>query len=526
MKIRKRSNWLISICLLCLVAVPVFTMNRQSGKISETENRALASFPRLFDSEGRLEDGVKSGFESWWSDNLGLRSEFVELATNIQLKLLHQPSSDKVEIGRDDWYFLTIDHNVELAAGKYYLSQEMLEDIGEKQQRISDWYASQGTQYVLVLTPAKTSIYPEYLASGDYGVRKTICDQVEEYLTEHTTVEVVNTKTALLENKDLGKLFFQHDAHFTQLGAYVAYQAVAERLDELGFTMKQFPVQFEDGEQYGGDIANFLGGAGTLGSETVPYAHWDQTSTAVQSGELFDALYEAGEEHKADNILLRNDMADNGTMLIYSDSQWNSERPIAQWLGESFQTVGRMWQDSMELELEETFRPDVVIYGGGERYLSVYLTETVRFPRLADDLPDLPSRDMISQEEYGSWMLANGVCIDTYNDTVTNNSAEIVLDPRYKSVRFTGWGADFYANAPFKELYLKVGDDLLLCDTGFERPDVAQGMGIETLLKTGYEIDFPTSYLDEDGETEVSFIGVSADGEYIYTPVTYRLVYR
>lgn len=526
MRNNKIANGIIAVFFIGLLLIPVFAMNHQDGKISEAENRTLTSFPQVFDKDGHLTDGLKDRFESWWGDNLGFRSSFVELVNSIRLKMFRQSTSSRVEIGRDGWYFLRDHYNIELAAGEYTLPADLMEDIAEKQQRISDWYASEGIEYLLVLTPAKTSIYPEYIASGDYDVRDTICDQVEQYLRQNTTVNVLNTKSAFLENKESGKLFLQHDSHCTQLGTYLIYQAVAERLQEMGFEMEYFPVDFENGQSKTGDIAKLLGSPYMLGSETVPNAIWEQSSTAVKSGEIYDALVQAREETKSQAVLLENDAAKNGTVLIYSDSQWDTVRNIPQWLGESFKTVARVKANSLSVELDSTVRPDLVIYGGGERLLYAFLIQTVGIPKLTDELPTLPYKDMISSDEYGRWIGNHGICLDTYNGVKNAEEGKIVIDPAAKAVDLYGWAADFFVNRPLKALYLQVGDVLLECEYGIERTGVKKSFGHEELLKVGFQVMFPSSYLQNGRVKDVSFVGLSADGEYLYTPVTYQLTYK
>ena len=250
MKKKRISLVLYAIFFVFMLALPIATMNRTPGKISETENRYLATFPAIIDAEGHLAD-VRSGFETWLNDNLGFRSQLVRLATNIKLKLLHQSTGDRVEIGRDGWYFYTPEHNIQLATGEFTLTDVILEDIAAKQQQISDWYASQGIKYLLVLTPSKASVYPEYIASGDYGVRETPIDQLETYLNEHTTVNVVNCKNELLEHKDEGKLFLKTDTHYTQLGSYYTYRAISQKLEEMGETVQDFPVTFSEMQTVG-----------------------------------------------------------------------------------------------------------------------------------------------------------------------------------------------------------------------------------------------------------------------------------
>ena len=520
MKTKKIGNRVISIFFLAILLIPVFTLNRLNGKVSEVENRTLASFPQIFNAEGHLADGVKTGVENWWEDNLGLRSWFVELAGSLKLRLFHQATINTAEIGRDGWYFTKVDHNIELASGEYTLSQETLRDIAGKQQRVSDWYASQGIQYLFALTPSKATIYPEYIASGDYTVHDTVCDQLADYLNEHTTVVVVNTKNALLENKQEGKLFCQHDTHFTELGSYEAYQAVAAELNVLGFSMKEFPVFFQKKEQTGGDHASSFGYVNSLGSE------WVQSSEEVQDGYVYETISKYSTDAHNNGSLFQNGSAENGTLLIYGDSQWDSVRNMPQWLGESFKTVVSTNFRSIDLQLDNMVKPDLVIFGCGERLISSVLVAPVSVPQLADCLPELPYKDMVRETANGKWVGNHGMWLDKYNGVKPKNADEIVIDLDSKTVTFEGWAADFEANKPFQTLYLQVGDTLFTCDYGGKRADLSNKYECDALLETGFKIMFPVGYLQDGAVTEISFISVSNDGQYLYTPVTYKLLYR
>lgn len=530
MKMNKIGNRILAIFFVLLLVIPVIMMNRQKGKVSEVENRTLASFPQIFDAEGHLADGVRSGFEKWLGDNLGLRGKFVELATNTRLKLFRQSTSNKVEIGRDGWYFNKWDNNLEIATGKNRLSQKTLADIAEKQQRISDWYASQGIQYVLALVPSKACIYPEYIASGDYGVIETCCDQLEKYLLENTTVDVVNMKHDLLSNKTTGKLFLQHDSHWSYLGAYVGYKSLAGRLEERGLEIKDVAVDFMEKERFHGDLEKALGSKNILGPELVPYAEYDSNVTQIKEGLFYDKLVQLNSNNPESKLIpvvvLENEDAKNGTVLIYGDSLWRTEYNIPQWLGESFKTVVSTSFRSVNLRLDNIVKPDLVIFGCGERLISSVLTTSVGVPRLADSLPELPYKDMIQETADGKWVGNHGMWLDKYNGVKPEGPGEIVIDPDAKTVTLEGWAADFGANEPFQTLYLQVGDTLFACDYGSKRADLQKEYGLDTLLKTGFKIMFPADCLQDSAVTEISFIGVSADGQYLYTPVTYQLKYE
>ncbi len=525
MKMRKSCLLIYAVVFVLLLAAPVLAFNRIPGRISEAENRYLATFPDVFDDAGHVNEGVKSGFETWFSDNLGFRSKFVEIATDIRLKVFHQSTSDRVEIGRDGWYFYTLDHNVDIAAGKHVLSEDVLQDIAQKQQQVSDWYEAQGIQYILALTPGKPSVYPEYIASGDYTVRETACDQLEQYLGKNTTVQVVNTKTIELENKDSGKLFLQHDTHLTQMGAYYAYKAVAERLKELGMDIHDFSVAFSDEQQEIGDLSGMLGALDVLGSETVPHLMWASRCTQVTEGPFYDAMIPFQQSDWEAMVqgysIFENPDAENGTLLIYGDSQWQPMRDIPQLLAESFQKVVFMGLRTVNMDFDRLVKPDVVVFGCGERLIDTVLVREPNILKVNQELPTLPVASMVTPEEYGAHIANNGICLDTCNGVETNGSTDLTVEESAEAVNLYGWAADFVNDAPFSALYLQIGDTLVQCTYGNARPDVAAAYGKESLTNTGFTVSIPKGLFE--GDTELNFVGIDAEGTHLYKPVSYKI---
>lgn len=140
------------------------------------------------------------------------------------------------------------------------------------------------------------------------------------------------------------------------------------------------------------------------------------------------------------------------------------------------------------------------------------------------ELPDIPTSSMISPEAYGKWIGDQGIWVDTCNGQEARTYTAIQVE-KNQSFTLQGWAADFSADAPFSALYLKVGDILLKCDYGDELTGMIEHYEKESLLKTGFEVTVPWSYLQEGAVTEISFFGVSADGQALYQPVICQLAY-
>lgn len=502
---------------LLALLLPVLNINRTEGRISETEKRRLAAFPEFFESDGGLNHELREEFSSWLGDNIGFRDDLVRLTANIQVHCLHRSANEKVELGKEDWCYYVPEHNIQLATGEFSLSDGVLEKIAKNQQMLSDWYAAQGIPYFLALFPAKTSVYPEYIASGEgeYGLRETPCDQLEAYLKEHTDVNVINVKAVSVANKDQGKMFCQHDTHMTELGTYVGYSAIAQKMEEAGIGMADFSVRFTDVPKQGGDLAEMLGASDILGTEIVPTAEWDRRGSVVTEGELWEQIesFVSTSGSSLGYALVEDPAAANGTLLVYGDSQWQVERNLPQLFGESFKTTVYIGYRVFDRELDETLQPDAVIFSCGERGIDSILTS---IPAIPGQLPELPQREMIPEEEYGQWIADRGIYVDHASGgayPVTLTAPTVV----------SGWAADFGADAPLQSLYVQIGGYVLECDYGREREDVAEHFQKDSLLRTGFRLVIPASYWD--GAEEITFVGVSSDGKCCFAPVTYDLAF-
>lgn len=381
--IKRVIDWTLVIFVLVLLLLPLISMNHQKEKVLKSEKRIAANFPDVFDEEGKLSKEFGDNFELWFNDNLGCRDKFANMASDIQIKVLHQSTDNQVELGRQGWLFYTPNHNIELATGQYRLTLQQLQQIAKNQQWVSDWYENKGIVYLLVLEAAKSSIYPEFIASHDCEVCETICEQVENYLKANTTVHVVNTKNALLDEKEKNSsiLYYKTDTHWTDFGAYVVYQTITNELQKMNLNMKSFDVFFNEGDIIKQrDLPAIMGASDNIGEKITKYATWEKTAKTSTDKNLHEQYQVA---NAAEPVIIDNPSAKNGILLIYGDSQWIPERNLPQLLGESFQRVVSLYcagDYNYHTDIDELVKPNVVIYGCGERFIDTRLVQTPNLP--------------------------------------------------------------------------------------------------------------------------------------------------
>jgi hypothetical protein len=521
---RQKTRYIIipAIFILLLVCPLLFT-DWAGGKMSLTENRMLAPFPiSINHTSGKLV-GDQNGAENWISDNIGFRQVFVQTYTQIKNRVLGLTTSNHVLIGTDGWYYYTLDNNIEIATGEYPLNEKMLEDIAKYQQAISDYYHSVGKEYILMLTPSKVSIYPEYLPMSDRVVAITPVDIVADYLSKNTDVVVYNAKDTLLQHRSAGQLFHKTDTHWNDLGSYTAYSGLFEVMKQHGIISGDpIDVEFVEGD-FRGEFSAMMGNNNLLPTEKAPIAQWASSSFLISEGEQFEKA--TAIQHRLNPAMgcaiLQNDSINNGkTLQIYGDSQFLIGRKIPCYFAEHFSTVFNYAIRNISVSVDEIGNPDVIVFSCSERYIKDILTIPADVVIVADlkNLAPLTNRDAQDKGYFGMW-------IDFSDDQTVDQQGVIRADNNSGSdyLTLTGWAADFSTMEPLSALYLKVGDILIQCTYGTARQDVASNFGNGMLTDTGFRALVPVKYILEQAVSEIQFIQVGSDGSYQYAPVVYSI---
>jgi hypothetical protein len=527
-KVNKYVNIVFVLLFITSVLVPaVFLVITNREKISESENRKLASFPEFFDNNGRFNTRLKEEFDAWLNDNIGFRSYFVGIHAMLKVKFLHMSTNPTVHFGKEDWYFYTPDHNLDIAKGKYPLTDEMLQKIAFNQQAISDYYRKQNITYFLLLTPSKASIYPEYISGGNYGIRETPIDIVTNYLKTYTTVNVINSKLYLINDKNKGLVFQKRNTHWTTLGSYAAYKAILERMNEAGH-MDDQPVTVEViTQEYSDEFAPMLGYYDILGgNEKAAGVIWNENGTLSTSGDFYNEIKNICEKYPGALSyfsIINNSKAKYGALMIYGDSQIQAHLKIPFYMAEHYKTVvfaGIV--PRINVDLEAAVQPDAVLFSCSERYIIPRLTDSyyATVPVLVDRVdPGVIANLPVNSSErnnYGN----SGMWIDYVNKTVLMFSPE-VLEINENDLFLEGWAVDALSNKPLSALYVNVGDKIFRCIYGDVHPGVAPTFNNPDLTNVGFKVRIPRRYLI--GNSEISFIQITTDGTYRYLPVKYKV---
>lgn len=375
---------IIAVELLLIIMIPLFCFNWKQGKTSKSENRVLAKFPTLFDEEGELSETLPDDLENWFEDNLGFRDSFLNISSFINYNIFHRSTSEKVELGKDGWLYYTWDNNLKLASDEYPdFDEECLKQYCDAQIATQRRLAEQGIEYVLVLPPSKASIYPEYIDSGDYSVRKTAADLFADYMEEHSDVKVVRLKDTLLEEKlktdEL--LYFKTDTHWNVYGWYVGYKKIISDLNAWGILNgNELKVEFYPNGSRIGDLSRMMGpvklNGGYLNESVMDWRFTDAKAYVVNDGAEYERIAELAEGEgivQGHYSVYRNDAVEDKNVLIYGDSMIGGCLLPA--LAENFSDLVFCWTYTFNQEMIDAVKPDVIIEDISERGLNKYLKE-------------------------------------------------------------------------------------------------------------------------------------------------------
>ncbi len=328
---------------------------------SETEFRTLAPLPGLAWSRQRLK-AFPHEFEAYFNDHFGLRAVLLTLHNHVKVALGVSPSS-KVVLGEDHWLFYADEGELNDHLRRIELSPEDLKRWRDYLVTVRDWLRARGIDYIFVVAPDKTTVYPEYLPARYRNPQPgpTRLDQVEVYLKAHSDVKILDLRTTLMAAKGGLPLYRRSDTHWNDYGGYVGFQALIAatpwRSQMLRVPDNTFIMQ---PSTPGGDLARMTGVPELFAGPTVQWnpAVLDGYQACAQ--ELAKGWY--GREPFTTHCARRS-----GTALVFRDSFAIALIP---YLSESIGTVRYIWERPTAAQLEQEvkhLKPDVVIEQRVER---------------------------------------------------------------------------------------------------------------------------------------------------------------
>jgi alginate O-acetyltransferase complex protein AlgJ len=287
--------------------------------------------------------------------------------------LVSRVADGKFIRGKDGWLFLAndVNHVLDQHSGALRLDPENLERWRELLDSRVASLEQRGTPYLFVVAPDTHSVYPERLPSSFVPASSRPVHQLMDHLAETgTRARVAYLLDELVAGKDEQQTCSSFDTHWTDFGAFLAYERV---IDELGDQVAVRRLTREDvsfvAKTITGDLAVKLGidEAVQLCALMIPEAQVLYDNRVANAGSL---------------VVLECSPAPSTTCLLFADSYGSQ---ISQFLAESFGRFVFAYSTGLDYELIEREQPDVVVSLMAERFLIKPPTDSVSIAALAAD---------------------------------------------------------------------------------------------------------------------------------------------
>lgn len=365
MKIQRTLQIALILCFCAMLALPLACADFVGGRVSNTENRMLARFPDPQDGTMQFYKGI----EPWINDNIGFRDAASQLMTRLDYELFRRSAKSTNLIGKEDWIYYYTDAILQDFIGGNAYSQEVMQSFTTHMQELKELLAQRGCETLFVLVPDKKSVYPENYPAGIHRVvQPSRMNALADALYEQG-VEVLNLQPVLEKAKPQGFVYSQRldDAHWNNLGAFVGYRAICERLQPLG-------------ARPGTDWTITPYEATGLFNMAVPLTEVNYSINCNASSAVVDASSE---------LDMISDLQYNGDAATYRRRYRNTDESLPKllFIGDSYmqssysfypvsfsEVTYLHYSDAPHfLRVVDEFAPDIVIFESAERMLDYWL---------------------------------------------------------------------------------------------------------------------------------------------------------
>lgn len=234
------------VCFLLFLFIPGSKLS--NTEISIKENRRLNVKPDLF-INGVLNKKYGTLFDNYFNDHFYGRNFLINIFSNIKyfLNKIYE-NENVIYFKKNNWMFYKKDDSLNIFQNRTLFSEKELKSISDNLSSINNFAKKYGKHFYLVIPPAKNKVYGEFFTSAN-KIRTdefSKVNQLIKYLKENTDIKVIYPLNTFLNNKDKTYLYYRHDTHWNQYGAYLAYlEIINEIKNDIPYISPFEVVNFE-----------------------------------------------------------------------------------------------------------------------------------------------------------------------------------------------------------------------------------------------------------------------------------------
>ncbi len=372
---RKTFNLLLIVLFFGFIFSPsIALLVTEQSTWSEAEKRSLAPPPSIPAHPGQAADFFAAA-DDYFNDHFGFR-EFYIRRYQIELDKRFDGfnvinSTSALIKGLGGWYYFNKFNLIDDFFGYIPLTDKQLQAWLASLQEKHDWLQERNIRYLYFVAPNKQSIYPEYLMKHSLAMKGTSrFEQLLNFTGNHFPDYMINLHSLLKKEASDKQLYYKNDSHWNQLGAYIAFQKVFEKLAEW-FPDEEFITDFP----FGADETGLGGNSGIGGDLAQMLMQPELTETYPQVKRFKSCATYVHYPYQISNLIkgggrdsfMKSCPSKNLRAVIFRDSFFVALEPF---FSENFKEVIYLWKGFDRQNMEEIllhFKPDIVIEAGVER---------------------------------------------------------------------------------------------------------------------------------------------------------------
>ncbi len=222
-------NMVFIVIFLMILWVPFLLAHREDCRISDMENRMLASVPHIMKENGDINFSYSADFDAWINDNVRFRTILMELNSALQYRLFGRIAKESLREGKEGHLYYVDEDKVREYQHVNLLSEEELTAYITSMQKLNDYLKERGIAFYYMQCYDKDSIYPEYYVKGvkQFGDMSR-ANQIVDALKRNTDVSVIPIYKELMDHKGEELLYFKvsDPAHWNEYGAHIGYETL------------------------------------------------------------------------------------------------------------------------------------------------------------------------------------------------------------------------------------------------------------------------------------------------------------
>lgn len=297
---------------------------KQEKVFSEEENRILQTSP-IFTFEKLLNGTYTHQLHNYFSDQINLRTQMIEIKACTEL-FMGKKENNGLLLGLNDYIIDTHPYTEE----NYALLSKNLNKIEKLMQNLSE----NGIKVNSLIIPRKIDVLQNYLPKYYSNERN---NEVWKFVNSNHIL----LTDALIETQNNGtEVFYKTDHHWTNDGAYAAYNEICKLLDIIPYPLEHFNIEALSSEFLGTSYSKsgfFFSSTETIYAPSIEIGKYKVT--IVDTDTELDTLYDLSYLNKKDKyavFLSGNNAhvkiydtkdASKETLLIIKDSFSHSLAP-------------------------------------------------------------------------------------------------------------------------------------------------------------------------------------------------------